>query len=335
MSTPHANAVSVVLVSYNSEQTIAAAIDSIASHLPDAQIVLVDNGSTDQTCQIAREQGSVEVLEGHGNVGFGAGVNVGARAACGDLLLVLNPDAAILHANPARLSELSAHRPVGMLGCVLHDGRRSRYLKYSEWGWRRELYWLMVLWFLVPREMHVRRPSSRLRRSRQWISGAAFVVDRSEFLELGGFDESLFLYCEDVDLSRRYRADGAGVGTTDAIVVTHDGQGSEHGGHERIQGFALLSFLENIEKWDGSAAGRRSARTVLRTLQALSLIVHLASLLPLVGGRAAAKAQSAALLRSSLLDCLDAPPVSGAYPRARATLSSLLRRSPSTNVDSA
>jgi N-acetylglucosaminyl-diphospho-decaprenol L-rhamnosyltransferase len=315
--------ISVVFVSYNSAQTIGAAIHSVKQCLPDAEIIVVDNGSTDETCRIVQQSVSTDLLEGHGNIGFGAGVNLGARAASGDLLIVLNPDAAIVHATVERLHDLARRSRLGMIGCLLRDERHTRYLKYSEWGWRRELGWMIVQWFLVPRELNLRRPSPRLRKSRLWISGAAFLVNRSEFLNLGGFDEEIFLYCEDVDLSRRYREHGAGVGTTDALVVTHTGQGSGHGAHEQIQGWALLSFLELVAKWHERQDGERAARAALRTLDALSEIARIAGALPFVGRRAIAKAHSAAVVRSTLLDCVENPPVAGVYPRARAAVAAV------------
>lgn len=316
---------SVIFVSYNSAQTIDAAIRSVDLHLPGAEVIVVDNGSSDRTCQIVKESGTVRLLDGHGNVGFGAGVNIGARAATGDVLVVVNPDAAIVDANVERLRDAMRRSPMGMLGCALRDEHGTRFLRYSEWGWRRELCWLIVQWFLVPRELNVRRPSARLRSSRLWISGAAFVVDRGEFLDLGGFDDEIFLYCEDVDLSRRYRAHGAGVDTTDALVVTHAGQGSSHGAHERIQGWAMLSFVEVIAKWNGPRNGERAARAALRALDAVSTVAAVVGVIPFAGKRAAVKAQSAAIVRSTLLECVQSPPTAGAYPRARAAVAAVAR----------
>jgi GT2 family glycosyltransferase len=320
--------VSVVLVSYDSADTIGAAIQSVERHLPDAEIIVVDNGSTDQTHSIVRNSSSGPLLlEGHGNVGFGAGVNLGVRAARGDLLFVLNPDAAVVHANLDHLFEEARLSPIGMRGCLLRDGRRSRYLTYSEWGWRRELCWIMVQWFFVPREIDMRRPGPRVSKSRLWISGAAFIVDRGEFLEIGGFDEDIFLYCEDVDLSRRYREHGAMLGTTNAIEITHEGQGSSQGEHERIQGWALLSFLEVVSKWKGSKEAERAARAALRALDAISTLAKALSALPLIGRRAAAKARSATIVRASVLHSAAVPPRAGAYPRSSASIATVTRRS--------
>ena len=317
------SSLSVVFVTYNSAQTIGEALHSVDRHLPGAEIVVVDNGSTDETLRVVRESESVRLVEGHGNVGFGTGVNLGARAATGDLLIVLNPDAAIVQADAKLLYKGARHSPVGILGCSLRDKGRNRYLKYSEWGWRRELLWLILQWFLIPREIDLRRPSPRRTHSRSWVSGAAFVVSRAQFLELGGFDEDIFLYFEDVDLCRRYRESGAGVGTTDAIVVTHTGQGSAEDGHERIQGWALLSFLEVLTKWNSEPEGERAARAALRLLGAVSTIARIVRVLPVIGRRTVAQARRAAAVRSAFLNGPGTPVSSRCYPRARAILAAV------------
>ena len=314
------SSLSVVFVTYNSAQTIGEALHSVERHLPGAEIIVVDNGSTDETLQVVRASASVRVVEGHGNVGFGTGVNLGAHAAAGDLLIVLNPDATIVQGDIKLLCEVARRSPVGILGCLLRDKGRDRYLKYYEWGWRRELLWLIVQWFLIPREIDVRRRSSRRTNSRSWVSGAAFVVSRTEFLELGGFDEDIFLYFEDVDLSRRYRENGAGIGTTNAIVVTHGGQGSAQDGHERIQGLALLSLLEVVTKWNSEREGERAARAILRMLDAISTTARLVRALPLVGRRAIAQARRAAVVRRTLLGDDNVLSSARCYPRARAIL---------------
>src|SRR5207248_1907654 len=185
-------------------------------HIPGAEIIVVDNGSTDQTTAVVRSHSQTRLLQGQGNVGFGAGVNLGVRHASRDLVIVLNPDTRMLHADLGRLRELSARSPLGMLGCLIRGHRGSFYSQHGQWGWRRELYWAMLQWFLMPREISIPRPRKWIGRSRLWISGAAFVISRHEFLQLGGFDEDIFLYFEDQDLSRRYQKHGAGVRTTDA-----------------------------------------------------------------------------------------------------------------------
>ena len=192
---------SVVFVTHNSAETIRSAISSVRRHLPEAEIVVVDNGSTDHTREIVSEAAPVQLLWGHGNIGFGAGVNLGVRAAIGDLLLILNPDTTLVYADPRRLRDLGHRSSIGMLGCLFDDKDGARYLQYNEWSWRLELWWDMFQWFLLPQGITIRRPRTKLTRSRLWNSGAAFLIGRREFLDIGGFDEDIFLYFEDNDLS--------------------------------------------------------------------------------------------------------------------------------------
>jgi GT2 family glycosyltransferase len=329
------NLLSVIFVTYNSEKTIGAALSSVRRHLSDAEIIVVDNGSTDQTSSLVGRAARTLLLQGHGNIGFGAGVNLGVRHATRDLVLVLNPDTIMLNADIGRLQELAAHPPIGLLGCLISDNGGSFHSRYGEWGWRRELYWAMLQWFLMPHEISVSRPRKGSGGSRVWISGAAFLVSRREFLDLGGFDESIFLYFEDQDLSRRYQEHGVGVHTTNAVTVTHERLRSSGLRQEQIQSWGLMSLVQLATKWQGRVEGERAARALLRLLRAISLLGGAGSYLPLVGARAERKSYSAELVRLDLLAGIDAPPRACAYRQARSAIAAATRRrhvAPSVDV---
>ena len=104
----------VVVVAYNSEAVLADCLGSLAAQLPGAEVLVVDNGSTDRTLEIAGRWPDVRVIAGHGNVGFGGGVDRGAAAATRELLLVVNPDAAVVAADAAALERLSRDEPIGV-----------------------------------------------------------------------------------------------------------------------------------------------------------------------------------------------------------------------------
>jgi N-acetylglucosaminyl-diphospho-decaprenol L-rhamnosyltransferase len=312
--------ISVIFVTFNSADTIRAALASVQRHMPEAEVIVADNGSTDETCRLVSEVPSVRLLRGQNNVGFGAGVNSAAQIASGELLLILNPDATVLHADVRRLAALP--RPIGIRGCLISDGyEKQRYLLHPEWGWRRELCWAMLQWFVVPHEMTVRRPHGFRAHRRPWVSGAAFVVDRIEFRNIGGFDEAMFLYFEDMDLSRRYRLNGAVVATTDAVVFTHCGQGSSRGNQAQIQAWALMSLIELVAKRStGHRDAARVARSALRLLSLIATTGRYLGRLPVIGRRAQSKRVEAELVRSKLLASVDAPPVDTVYAQARAAI---------------
>jgi GT2 family glycosyltransferase len=312
---------SVVVVTYNSESAISGCVRAIATHLPDAEIVIVDNGSDDATVELARADATVRIVSGQGNVGFGAGVNLGAQAARGTVLLVLNPDAQVVAVDSGQLSGLLREQAIGVIGCRVRDPRlRDRHLKFAAWGWRAEMIWTLSEHFLVPREANLSRPRTRSRKRRHWIAGAAFLVSRHEFLELGGFDRGFFLYYEDFDLCRTYGARQLPIRTTDSITVTHLGGGSSPRDPYMMAGYALLGLIEYTAKWHGSHEAHRAAAACFRFLGLIEVTGRLLRYVPIVGPRAQRKQAGAIAVRSWLMAAVERGSLDGTYPEARAAV---------------
>ena len=155
------------------------------------------------------------VIKNDENLGFGRACNLAAEAARGSHVLFLNPDVVLTAVRQEELHRLLATRSFGLVGSVLEgDGDPRR----AEESWTKE-YFAHTFETLRPREWRpaARRPKTDL----SWVSGAMLLVSRKEFLELGGFDPRFFLYYEDRDLSRRYRAANLPVRTTEALRGRH------------------------------------------------------------------------------------------------------------------
>src|SRR5947208_1339710 len=94
-----ASAISVVMVSYHTGATLWASLERVLADPAVGQVVLVDNGNDAATqAELARRAAATPrliIVSGHGNVGFAAGCNRGARLATGQFLLLLNPDCLI------------------------------------------------------------------------------------------------------------------------------------------------------------------------------------------------------------------------------------------------
>jgi len=97
--------VSVVIPAYNEGPRVAGVIREVRARLPDAEIIVVDDASSDDTAAQAAAAGAIVISRPH-NIGNGAGVRTGVRAATGDVVIVIDADG---QHNPADIPRLLAH----------------------------------------------------------------------------------------------------------------------------------------------------------------------------------------------------------------------------------
>lgn len=299
-------ALTVVFVVYKSEDVLPAALETVSAHLPRAEIVVVDNGSTLAQDQLHTWAPTAHLVTGQGNVGFGSGVNLGIRAASAPHVLVLNPDATLIEYRVADLSAAFRDSTFGVLAATERCGSRMVPLLVPVRPWPVSLTASMFRWFIAPRgfpAFRVQTPRTRLR-----FSGAAFLIRRSEFLELGGFDERIFLYHEDEELSARYSAEGFPVRATGAVVVEHDQGTSSPRDNALVLAWQLLGFLQMLHSSRGPRTARAASTMVFGYLGLVSLIGRLLSHAPLVGSQAAKKRQYAKAVGRMMRSEAAAPP---------------------------
>lgn len=287
---------SVVVVTYNSGSVIAPALLSVQSRLPGAEIVVVDNGSTDETIEIVRQHVGVRLLTSDHNVGFGAAVNMGVRSVEAPLVLAMNPDVRILAADLSRIAQLPKKGSVGLMGCATPG---STSVAAPMWPWRFELGWALFTWFLLPKEATLTRPRARKGKA-HWIGGAAFIIARDEFLGIGGFDEQIFLYYEDFDLARRYTSRGYQIDESGLIEVQHMGRSSSPRHEEFLMTCALLSLIQTTATWNRGEEARRAARLTVISLRTIEAVGYAMRSLPVVGRRARRKSCTAGSVREAL-----------------------------------
>ena len=196
--------ISVVVVNWNAGRALEHCLASLdADAARGAEVVLVDNASTDDSTAVAtRARPSVRVVPSATNVGFARGANAGAGAAAGDVLVFLNPDAVVEPGALDRLCDaLFADPTAGIAGGGLRNEDGSWQPAASRFG---------VLAHLLG-DTTVGRLRERRRtdvHAVDWVYGTFLAVRRVVFDALGGFDDSYFLYGEDLDLCHRARALG-------------------------------------------------------------------------------------------------------------------------------
>jgi N-acetylglucosaminyl-diphospho-decaprenol L-rhamnosyltransferase len=268
---PISGSIAAVIVSYNSAEVLAECICALIDHLAPEQVIVVDNASKDNSTSVALELGA-ELIASDTNAGFGAACNLGARSATCDLLLFVNPDVCVTSAKAQALRELARREPFGLVGPrTLQVGERGHY----EPALRKILPWPLSIAReafgpLLPRELSGRGGASLPPPgARSWLNGALLLARRTEFLGLGGFDERLFLYYEDMELSQRYVSQGLPVSVTDAITGRHALGGSSGPTDAPSPTSSAASAISSIEMV-GIAHGYRSARRAWTLYRSLS-----------------------------------------------------------------
>lgn len=229
--------VSVVMVVYRTGEVLQRSLDCVLTDPMVDEFVIVDNGSSPAEAERLRgleRDGRVVMVHGQGNVGFARGANLGAQRARGDLLVFLNPDAFL---QPGCIAELARETDAGPSPCLV-GGRVLNVDRSEQRGARRgeitpasallSMSGLARLPALSRFEVHWERqalPAAAVKTPT--ISGACFCMRRSDFLELGGFDEGFFLHVEDVDLCWRVRKAGGVVLFHPKADVIHIGGTSQ------------------------------------------------------------------------------------------------------------
>jgi len=93
---------SIVIPAYNEEMSVGKLVSCLAESFPEAEILVIDDNSTDRTLELAQQAGA-RVIQHKYNMGNGAGIKTGARHAKGDILLFMDADG---QHNPAEISRL-------------------------------------------------------------------------------------------------------------------------------------------------------------------------------------------------------------------------------------
>ena len=231
--------ISVIMVVY---MTGPALFTSIARVLADRDVdnfVIVDNGSLEadqaRLFAISQTDNRIRLLQGHGNIGFARGANLGASAARGRFLVFLNPDAFLEPGCVKALAAAAKGRPSPcVVGArVLNENRtEQRGARRHEVTPVTTLLSFTRLAEKVPTlrqfEIHLENePLPSVPTPVPTISGACFGITRSDFRRLKGFDGDFFLHVEDVDLCWRARKSGG-------IVLFHPTAEVVHLGHTSL-----------------------------------------------------------------------------------------------------
>jgi GT2 family glycosyltransferase len=289
--------VTAIVVSYNTRDHLLRCLASLGVHGGSSlETIVVDNASTDGSVEaVAARFPDVRVLANAANLGFSRANNLGLRAARGELVLVLNSDCEVRPgALGALCGVLDARPDVAIVGprTVGTDGAPQvsfgpALTPLAEWRQGR-----LVRGVKAGDPAALRRATALAAQEQEpdWVSASCFLARKGALDAVGGFDESFFLYEEDVDLCIRVReAGGRIVYTPAAEVVHHLGRSMDqaptlarleyHRSHLRVYGkhnsaaerALLRAWMAGRAAWDWLRAGSGEAGRQRRAEQSAIL----------------------------------------------------------------
>ncbi|MCE3255426.1 MAG: glycosyltransferase family 2 protein [Rickettsiaceae bacterium] len=237
----------IIIVSFNSSKIISSCLEKI--DFSKYEVMVVDNASTDTTVQIVADKFPlVQIIKLDKNIGYGRANNVALRLVATEFALVLNPDAFILSEEIEKILTVLQKSPeIALAGPLLLQN-------YTASPAEREKQLEIVYSNLLEKFDNY--------LSVKYIIGAILFLRMSVFKQIGFFDEEIFLYYEDDEISWRTVKNGYKAAIFPDAIGFHIGQGSSGGSLRSIYKrfwHRALSKLYWKKKQKGAFAAVKSA----------------------------------------------------------------------------
>jgi len=203
---------SIIILNYNVCYFLEQCVMSVQSAIQniDAEIIVVDNNSPDDSCQMIKERfPDVILIENTENTGFPKGNNIGVEIAKGEYICILNPDTVVAEDTFEKIIAFAKTKnDLGIVGCKLIDGR-GNFLPESKRGIPTPFVAftkIFSLYKIFPGlKSFGKYYASHINENQtgmvEILVGAFMVMKKKTYQEVGGFDENCFMYSDDIDLS--------------------------------------------------------------------------------------------------------------------------------------
>ncbi len=203
--------VSIIIVNYHTKELIRNCIRSVTEKTGTTtsyEIIVIDNATEDLSDLVVAD--NIRVLRLDSNVGFGRANNAGAAIARGDILFFLNPDTLLLNDAIAHLfGVMKSNGNIGICGANLFDADLNPMHSYfyCTLTLRHALRSAITAADKLYGIANQHNFTTELKNV-EYITGADLMIRADLFNRIGGFNENIFMYYEDVDLCYRVRREG-------------------------------------------------------------------------------------------------------------------------------
>ena len=224
--------VSIIILHYQVKSVLFNCLESLKRHQPKVshEIIVVDNDEKKTLDKILKKKfPQIKYLKSPGNIGYGAGNNLGAKIAQGQYLFILNPDIIISPGSIDKLvSFLQSNKKATAVAPLLTNqkGKPYPFQGTSELTPIKAIFALSFINRLFPNNPLSRgywlKPSSQGKpQPVETVPGSAFLIRKTAFKKVGQFDENMFLYFEENDLGNRLKNAGYQLYVLPQVKVIH------------------------------------------------------------------------------------------------------------------
>lgn len=252
--------VSIIIVSYNVSAIMRDCLSSIQEQTSTPhEIIIIDNASTDDSCQMVEQEfPSVLLIKNAQNQGFARANNQGLAAAQGRLTLFLNPDTVILDRAIDKLCTLlDEHPEIGMLGphTFNADGRTTQATALHHPTLWRAFHAHVPVWRIIPfwKPAVLGEYIPPTSGAVDIVKGSCMLMRTAEAQEIGGMNETYFMYSEEIDLCEEVRKRGKTVFYTREADIIHLGGASTSAVSEEMSVHLLRSLKKFFERTHSSS----------------------------------------------------------------------------------
>lgn len=222
---------SIIIVNFNALNLLKKCLDSIQQNVTISyEIILIDNHSTDGSVAfIHKNYPKIKFIENQENLGFSRANNQGLEISQGDYVLFLNNDTEVLPDSLEKLLQFLQENPdVGAVGPQLFypDGRFQHSTGWYPSIWNEWKMKNIVKKLDAGDKTFLDKLAQQFQQQQEvdWITGACILTRYDLVTELGGFDEKMFMFFEDVDLCKRIQNAGYRiVYFPEAKIIHHQG----------------------------------------------------------------------------------------------------------------
>lgn len=210
-----------MIVSYNVRDLLKNCLDSVVNFSKDVgyEIIVVDNASTDGSVEMLKSYKGIRTIFPRENLGFSKGNNLGMGQAKGKYVFFLNPDTLFVENTLKTLFDwMEGHTDVAVASCQLLDFEQ----KVSSTGGYFPTLLRVLLWALFLDDLpfiadifksyhpymgpfNKRKVIYQKEFFPDWVTGACFFVRKEAADRVGGFDENLFMYGEELEWCMRFK----------------------------------------------------------------------------------------------------------------------------------